>query len=167
MGSYRFRVFPKNHPFYETNGSGINFAEAKTNVARREGVPENNVQYLREIKKEKSSSSSSGSSFDIGDVGNAGGLVILLGGLWLLISFMPWVLMLVGGTAGAWVSEKVSGQSLEDLTENEGSTKKIAFILATSVILGGVGFVQGTQWQKELNSPEQPQVENVRSQKNN
>tara|TARA_R110000868_G_scaffold223073_3_gene474889 strand:- start:77 stop:571 length:495 start_codon:yes stop_codon:yes gene_type:complete len=164
MGYYCFRVFPKNHPFYETNGNGLNFAEAKTNVARREGVSESNVQYLREIKEEKSSSNS---SFNVGDVGSAGGLVILLGGAWLLVSFMPWVLMLVGGTAGAWVSEKISGQSLEDLTDNEGSTKKIAFILASSVILGGVGFVQGTQWQKELNNPEQPQVENVQPQKNN
>jgi len=46
MGSYRFRVMPTGQPYYETEGNGINWGVAKTNVARREGVNERQVCYL-------------------------------------------------------------------------------------------------------------------------
>jgi len=152
MTSYRFRIMPKGQPYYETEGTGINWGVAKTNVARREGVGDNQVVYLGDVKVEKSSSSSggSGTSFE-----GSAGMIGLIAVACLLYAFTPWILMLVGGAAGAWISEKVTGQSIEEYNERDDDQghRSAAIVLATALILGGVGFVQGDSLKKGFDAP--------------
>ena len=102
------------------------------------------------------SSSSSSSGMSMGDVGGTGALIGLAGMAWLFFAFTPWILMLVGGAGGAWASEKLTGQRLEDIEDNDSSdktAKKAGIILATSLILGGIGFVGGDNLKKGWEEP--------------
>ena len=155
MTDYKFRIMPKGQPYYETEGTGINWGVAKTNVARREGVDENQVVYIGNVKVEKSSSSSGSSGLDIdGTLGMVG----LIAAACVLYAFTPWVLMLLGGAAGAWVSEKITGQSIEEYNErtDDQGHEKAAIVLAAALILGGVGFVQGDALKKGFDAPDTP-----------
>lgn len=142
----------------EVNAS--TFGGAKEQLENVYGATQ--IRNLREIKK---NSSSSGDSVDLG---TAGGAVVLLGGLWLFITFMPWFLMGAFGAGSAFLVEKMTGFSIEDYVKEEKSSdedhKKALAIILTSLILGGYGFVQGSIWQKEFNKDtnNQPKVEEVR-----
>lgn len=119
------------------------------------------IRNLREISR----NSSSGDSVDLG---TAGGAVVLIGVIYLFVTFMPWVLMGALGAGSAWLTEKMAGFSLEDYVKEEKSSdedhKKALAVILTSLILGGYGFVQGSHWQKEFNKDTntQPKVEQVR-----
>lgn len=114
-----------------------------------------------------SSSSSSGSSMDFG---SAMGLILIVGGIWAFITFLPWILMGLYGAGGTWVSEKLTGQSVSDYSDEKNTTpeqdKKALIVLISALVMGGIGFVQGSGWQNSLNkdtTPNQPKVEQVRS----
>jgi len=90
MASYRFRVMPTGQPYYETEGNGINWGVAKTNVARREGVNEGQVCYLGDIKEDKPSRSFVSSSD--GDIGGYLILGAILFGIWLVVEYW-WIVV--------------------------------------------------------------------------
>lgn len=104
---------------------------------------------LREISN---SSSSSGSSID-----GAGtiGLVGLAASAWAFVTFTPWILMILGGAAGIWIGEKITGQSIQEYTENEnsGDNGKAAIVLALALFAGGFGFVKGDEIKKGFDAP--------------
>jgi hypothetical protein len=83
------------------------------------------------------------------------GLLGLIAVGWAFMTFTPWILMTVGGAAGAWIGEKVTGQSVEDYNERDDDLGhgKAATLLALSLILGGVGFVQGDSIKKGFDAP--------------
>jgi anti-sigma factor RsiW len=83
------------------------------------------------------------------------GLIGLISVGWAFMTFTPWILMLLGGAAGAWIGEKVTGQSGEDYTERDDDLGhgKATILLALSLILGGVGFVQGDAIKKGFDAP--------------
>jgi hypothetical protein len=81
-----------------------------------------------------SPSSSGGSS---GSVEGAFGLAIIVGMIWALITFLPWILMGLGGWFGAWAGNK---------------TGKVSLAIMLSLLAGGFGYYQGDQWQQEWNS---------------
>ena len=114
------------------------------------------VRCCRSYNKPNKSSSSSGS--DIPNIGGTVGLVGLFVAAWAFVSFTPWILMGLGGAVGAWVGEKVTGQSVEEYTESadNGSHGKALTVLVLSLLLGGIGFVKGDEIKKGFDTPDTP-----------
>lgn len=116
------------------------------------------VRCTKSYNKQRSSGGGSESS------GIEGGGAIALIGLgvlaWLFMSFTPWILMLIGGTAGTWIGEKVTGQSVEEYTEREDDQghMQAAIVLVLALVLGGIGFVKGTDMKKEFDKPSSPSI---------
>ena len=105
--------------------------------------------------------------------GGSGGtwLVGLLGGGALLLYFTPWVLMTAYGAGATWLTQKIVGLNVSDFADNDDATedeiKKGAAILIAAIVFGGVGFIHGTVWNKDLNKEynldgNQTKVEQVR-----
>jgi hypothetical protein len=129
----------------EVSASTIN--GAKEQLQRVYGAEQ--ITNLREVKN-NSSSSSSGT-----DIDGTMGMIGLIAAACLLYAFTPWILMLIGGAAGAWIAEKVTGQKIEEYNEREDDAghRSAAIVLATALILGGVGFVQGDALKKGFDAP--------------
>ena len=105
--------------------------------------------------------------------GGSGGtwLVGLLGGSALLLYLTPWVLMTAYGAGATWLTQKIVGLNVSDFADNDDATedeiKKGAAILIAAIVFGGVGFIHGTVWNKDLNKEynldgNQTKVEQVR-----
>jgi hypothetical protein len=84
-----------------------------------------------------SSSSSGGSSSSSGSGEGLLGLAVIIGAIWALMTFLPWLLMGLGGWFGAWAGNK---------------TGKVSLALILSLLAGGFGYYQGDKWQQEWNS---------------
>lgn len=125
---------------------------------------------LREVR--------SGSSGGGEGISTSGGMALvgLLGAGALFLYFTPWVLMTLYGGAATWVAEKVTGQSVQEYADtndeetSEGQHKKALITFGAALLFGGLGFIQGTSWNKELNKEynldgNQTKVEEVRQQK--
>ena len=65
------------------------------------------------------------------------GLALIVGAIWALMTFLPWVLMGIGGSLGAWTGVK---------------TGKVSLAIILSLLAGGFGYYQGDKWQQEMNS---------------
>jgi hypothetical protein len=65
------------------------------------------------------------------------GLAIIIGAIWALMTFLPWVLMGISGSFGAWAGNK---------------TGKVSLAIILSLLAGGFGYYQGDKWQQEMNS---------------
>ena len=124
---------------------------AKEQIYARHG----NVQQITNLRQVNKSSGSSSDSDGGGE--GAVALVGLLVVAWLFFTFVPWILMGVGGAAGTWIGEVATGQTLGEYSENENDTGhgKAAFTVILALILGGVGFVQGTNIKNGFDSPSQ------------
>lgn len=103
---------------------------------------------LREVRGGNSSGISTPSSGGVWLVG-------ILGAGALLMYFTPWVLMSLYGAIGTWTSQKILGITVSDFADNDNPTddevKRGMIVLASALILGGAGFIQGTIWNAELN----------------
>jgi hypothetical protein len=132
----------------EVSASTIN--GAKEQLQRVYGAEQ--ITNLREVRN-NSTSGSSGL-----DIDGTLGMVGLIAAACVLYAFTPWVLMLLGGAAGAWVSEKITGQSIEEYNErtDDQGHGKAAIVIAAALILGGVGFVQGDALKKGFDAPDTP-----------
>lgn len=125
------------------------------------------VVNLREIRE-----NSGGSSLDFS--GGSGGIWLmgLLGGSALLLYFTPLVLMTAYGAGATWLTQKIVGLNISDFADNdddatEDEVKKGVAILIAAIVFGGVGFIHGTVWNKDLNKEynldgNQTKVEQVR-----
>jgi len=115
-----------------------------------------NVQQIVNLRQvSNSNSSASSGSFD------GGGTVALLGLIaagWAFVSFTPWILMGLGGVFGTWIGQLATGQTVEEYADNDSDTghTKAAITLALALILGGVGFVKGTDIKKGFDAPPTP-----------
>lgn len=105
---------------------------------------------LREVSKSSSESSGSGAS-----LGGTATLIGLFAAGWAFMTFTPWILMVIGGAAGTWIGEKVTGQSVEEYGDTDEDTGhgKAAIVLALALIAGGVGFVKGDEIKKGFDAP--------------
>jgi len=132
----------------EVSASTIN--GAKEQLQRVYGAEQ--ITNLREVRN-NSLSGSSGL-----DIDGTLGMVGLIAAACVLYAFTPWVLMLLGGAAGAWGAEKITGQSIEEYNErtDDQGHEKAAIVLAAALILGGVGFVQGDALKKGFDAPDTP-----------
>lgn len=110
-----------------------------------------NISNVRKV------STASGNSSSLADIGGTGALIGLALCAWAFVSFTPWILMLLGGSVGTWIGEKVTSQSVEEYTDNEnGDNKKAAIVLILALLLGGFGFVKGDEIKKGFDVPSAP-----------
>jgi len=108
------------------------------------------IRNLRRVRTEVSGGSSlpSGSSIWIASILGCGALFLY---------FTPWVLMIIYGGLSTWASEKLTDQSVREYTDTpddettENQHKKAMITVCAALLLGGVGFVQGTFINKDLN----------------
>lgn len=113
------------------------------------------AQQIRNLREIGSGSSGIGG----GSLSSSGGMALagLLGAGALLLYFTPWVLMTVYGAAATWVAEKVTGQSVSEYADSsdeemsDSHHTKAMITLAAALFFGGLGFVQGASWNKDLN----------------
>jgi hypothetical protein len=127
------------------------FSGAKQQIYAKHG----DVQSITNLRQVSNSSSSSPG---VGDVSGTVGLIGLVAAAWAFVSFTPWILMGLGGAAGLWIGEKVTGQSVEEYTsrdDNKGHTQA-AIVLAMTLLLGGIGFVKGDEMKKGFDAPDTP-----------
>ena len=108
---------------------------------------------LREVR----GGSSSGSG--IGDISGTVALIGLIAAGWAFVSFTPWILMGLGGAAGTWIGQKVTGQTIEEYNERDDGlgNKRAASVVALALILGGIGFVKGDEIKKGFDAPSVPE----------
>ena len=147
-----------DHP-YDAEINAQNVFQARKNIARREGVSENDVNRVFLVEEDDHhQSSSSGGDIDIGGVGAIAGLAVVL---WLLIEFTPWILMFGLGAAGAWIGEQFTRQSIEEYAESDDDTGHgaISVVLILSLSLGGLGFVKGHDFQQSFKNDDTVEVQ--------
>ena len=122
------------------------------------------VQHISNLY-EQSEKSGGGSGLDIG---STGALVILGGGLLAFFTITPWIMAGVGGAAGTWIGEKVTGYSIEEYTETKNTTesdnKKALSIFLAAILLGGIGFAWGDNFKKGFDAEYNTSsvIENIR-----
>lgn len=133
-----------------TEVEAATFSGAKEQIYAKHG----NVQQITNLHQVRSSGGGSSSS-SAGDGSGAVALIGLIAAAWAFFTFTPWILMLMGGGAGAWIGEKVTGQSAEDYTERDDDLGhgKAVILLVLSLVLGGIGFVKGDEIKKGFDAP--------------
>ena len=82
-----------------------------------------------------SSTSSGSSSSDGGNIEGFFGLALLVGMVWAAFTFLPWLVMGLGGMIGAWVGKQTGRTSL---------------VILLALLAGGAGYYQGDKWHGEL-----------------
>ena len=107
---------------------------------------------IREVRGESSSGSG------VGDVSGIVALIGLIAAGWAFVSFTPWILMGLGGAAGTWIGQKVTGQTIEEYNERDDGlgNKRAAAVVALALLLGGIGFVKGDEIKKGFDTPDVP-----------
>ena len=152
MGLYRAKCWLGSSSGYQELEVQSNTLQgAKEQFQRIYGAEQ--IINLREVRGDSNSFGSG-----VGDVGGTVGLIGLVAVGWAFVTFTPWILMGLGGAAGLWIGEKVTGQSVEEYTsrrDDKGHTKA-AIVLALTLILGGVGFVKGDEIKKSFDTPDSP-----------
>ena len=153
MATWKAEVFVNSRVGrINTEVEAATFQGAKEQIYAKHG----DVQQIVNLRQVSSGGSSSGSG--IGDVSGTVGLIGLVAVGWAFVSFTPWILMGLGGAAGTWIGEKVTGQSIEEYNEREDDSghSKAAIVVALALILGGIGFVKGDEIKKSFDAPDAP-----------
>lgn len=81
------------------------------------------------------------------------GLIVLLGFIWALFSFAPWILMIIGGMFGTWIGQFVTGSSLEESVDRE-DVPRVLIVFALAIMAGGFGFIKGNEVKHYFNTPD-------------
>jgi hypothetical protein len=155
MATWRAEVFVNSRVGrISTEVEAASFSGAKEQIYAKHGDVQQIVN-LRQVNSNNSSSSGSG----VGDIGGTAALIGLFAVGWAFVSFTPWILMGLGGAAGAWIGEKVTGQSVQEYNERDDDLghSKAAIVLALALVLGGIGFVKGDQIKKGFDAPSVPE----------
>ena len=160
-------------------GSSSGYVDIEVSASTINGAKEQlqNIYGAQQIINLREVSNNSSGGGGISTPGGGMALVGLLGAGALLLYFTPWVLMTVYGAGATWVAEKVTGQSVSDYADasdqdtDDSQHKKAMITIAAALFFGGLGFVQGTAWNKDLNKEynldgNQTKVEEVRPQSN-
>ena len=82
-----------------------------------------------------SSTSSGSSSSEGGNIEGFFGLALLVGMVWAAFTFLPWLVMGLGGMIGAWIGKQTGRTSL---------------VILLALLAGGAGYYQGDKWHGEL-----------------
>jgi len=155
MATWKADVFVNsNVGRISTEVQASTFQGAKEQIYAKHGDVQQIVN-LRQVSRNSSSTSGDSSS---GSVGGTVALIGLIAAGWAFMTLTPWILMGLGGAAGTWIGEKVTNQSLEEYTErnDDSGHSKAGIVLILALLLGGLGFVQGSNLQKEWNNLDTP-----------
>jgi hypothetical protein len=159
-------------------GSASGMIDIEVNAATSTGAADQlknvyGAHYIRNLRQVRTKGDS-GSSMP---TGSSIWLIGIFGAGALFLYFTPWVLMAIYGGFATWVSEQLTEQSIQEYTDTpdsettESQHKKAMITFGAALLLGGVGFVQGTSINKDLNieynlDGKQTKVEQVRQQSN-
>jgi hypothetical protein len=144
MARFKAQVWVSGEHPYPVEVNAVSVFAAKKQIVRREGVKEHEVNRVFQIRDDTTSSDS---NMSVPDVSGSMGIFILGATLFALVMWTPWVLMLLGGTAGTWIGEKVTRTSVDEARGKAGA------ILITLIMLGGgFGFMKGHEFQTYVNS---------------
>ena len=122
--------------YVEFDTPGINRSAAIAQVKSMYGAK--SVSNCNPVSIGSSSNSNSNSpSSSSGSGEGMLGLALIIGAIWALMTFLPWVLMGLGGWFGAWAGNK---------------TGKVSLAIILSLLAGGFGYYQGDKLQQEWNS---------------
>ena len=122
--------------YVEFDTPGINRSAAVAQVKSMYGAK--SVSNCNPVSISSSSNSNSNSSSSSSGSGEGMlGLALIIGAIWALMTFLPWVLMGLGGWFGAWAGNK---------------TGKVSLAIILSLLAGGFGYYQGDKLQQEWNS---------------
>jgi hypothetical protein len=122
--------------YVEFDTPGINRSAAIAQVKSMYGAK--SVSNCNPVSISSSSNSNSNSpSSSSGSGEGMLGLALIIGAIWALMTFLPWVLMGLGGWFGAWAGNK---------------TGKVSLAIILSLLAGGFGYYQGDKLQQEWNS---------------
>ena len=122
--------------YVEFDTPGINRSAAIAQVKSMYGAK--SVSNCNPVSISSSSNSNSNSSSSSSGSGEGMlGLALIIGAIWALMTFLPWVLMGLGGWFGAWAGNK---------------TGKVSLAIILSLLAGGFGYYQGDRLQQEWNS---------------
>ena len=122
--------------YVEFDTPGINSSAAIAQVKSMYGAK--SVSNCNPVSISSSSNSNSNSSSSSSGSGEGMlGLALIIGAIWALMTFLPWVLMGLGGWFGAWAGNK---------------TGKVSLAIILSLLAGGFGYYQGDKLQQEWNS---------------
>jgi hypothetical protein len=137
-----------------TEVEAATFQGAKEQIYAKHG----NVQQITNLHQVSRNSSSSSGDSSSGSVGGTVALIGLIAAGWAFMSFTPYVLMTVYGAGATWISQLLTGQSIEEYAErsDDSGHGKAAIVLVLALLAGGFGFVQGSNLQKEWNTTDTP-----------
>ena len=122
--------------YVEFDTPGINRSAAIAQVKSMYGAK--SVSNCNPVSISSSSNSNSNSSSSSSGSGEGMlGIALIIGAIWALMTFLPWVLMGLGGWFGAWAGNK---------------TGKVSLAIILSLLAGGFGYYQGDRLQQEWNS---------------
>jgi len=155
MATWKADVFVNsNVGRISTEVQASTFQGAKEQIYAKHGDVQQIVN-LRQVSRNSSSTSGDSSS---GSVGGAVGLIGLVAAGWLVMSFTPYVLSAIYGAGATWISQLLTGQSIEEYAErnDDSGHGKVAIVLILALLAGGFGFVQGSNLQKEWNTLDTP-----------
>jgi uncharacterized protein YneF (UPF0154 family) len=142
MATWRAEVFVNSQVGrINTEVEAATFSGAKQQIYARHG----DVQQIVNLRQVNNGSSGGDSISGSGSVW----LVGLIGASAVFLYLTPWVLMLLGGAGGAWITQKCFGKTIEEACDEE-NKKVVAWILSVAMILGGTGFVYGSFLHKDL-----------------
>jgi hypothetical protein len=119
------------------SSSGYQDLEVKSNTVQGAKEQFERIYGAKQIINLSEVRSGSGGGSSSGSGEGVFGLAILVGLVWALVTFLPWVLVGIGGSFGAWVGNK---------------TGKVSLAIILSLLAGGFGYYQGDKWQQEMNS---------------
>ena len=122
--------------YVEFDTPGINRSAAIAQVKSMYGAK--SVSSCNPVSISSSSNSNSNSSSSSSGSGEGMlGIALIIGAIWALMTFLPWVLMGLSGWFGAWAGNK---------------TGKVSLAIILSLLAGGFGYYQGDRLQQEWNS---------------
>ena len=161
------------------NFVGSDAAEAERR--RKQHIAKENERREQHSNHERSSSSDSSKtqikpsnySYQSGsegsgiDLGSAAWIAALIATIWVFVTYTPWVLMALCGSAAAWLSTKATGTNLSDVDDGDlndpRARRNIAILACSALILGGIGFGIGSNLQKQWSEGD-PSAPKIKSQ---
>jgi hypothetical protein len=155
MATWRAKVFVNSTVgTIATEVQAATFQGAKEQIYAKHG----NVQQITNLHQVSRNSSSSSGDSSSGSVGGTVALIGLIAAGWAFMSLTPYVLMAVYGAGATWISQLLTGQSIEEYAErsDDSGHGKAAIVLVLALLAGGFGFVQGSNLQKEWNTTDTP-----------
>lgn len=151
-------------------GSSSGYVDIEVTASTATGAKEQMVNIYGAERVVNLREISSGNNESFSSPTASAATVGLVGSFFLFVYFTPWILMILYGAAATWVSEKVTGQTVEEYIDiqeeesNDSSNVKALITFGAAILFGAVGFIHGNSLNKEFNMNDtQDKIEEVRN----